>query len=35
MTPISVEQIKQEQRRMVNRETDWDLYDYEQVFQNK
>ena len=35
VTPISVEQIKQEQARMLTRDTDWNLYDYGNVYQNK
>ena len=35
MTPISLEQIKQEQSRMVALDTDWNVYDYGNVYQNK
>ena len=30
-----MEQIKQEQARMAVRDTDWDTYDYTNVYQNK
>ena len=35
VTPISLEQIKQEQARMITRDTDWNLFDYGNVHQNK
>ena len=35
MTPVSLEQVKQEQDRMVVRDTDWNTYDYTNVYQNK
>ena len=35
VTPVSLEQVKQEQDRMVVRDTDWNTYDYTNVYQNK
>ena len=35
VTPISLEQIKQEQSRLVALDTDWNIYDYGNVYQNK